>query len=201
MDNGIWEKNLTAMEKWYPEFADMIREVEVKEEDSKVFSEVSEDGEVIFRIQKAGRMLFLGGRRNARQPVKMWMKRLGEIHKYAPVFLFGIGSGAYLKALVGQTEENVNVVVYEPALHIFQKLLSDVDLVETIENRPIAFIVEGINEGEFEPVMNQVLAVQNMEFLIEEIHPNYQVFYGEEIVGKVRKLHRRVQERKPSRIS
>lgn len=194
MNNGIWEKNLTAMEKWYSEFADMVRKAEAKEDDTQIFSEVSWDGEVIFRIQKAGRMLFLGGRRNAKQPVEMWLERLGEIHKYAPVFLFGIGSGEYLKGLIRQTEENVNVVVYEPSFPIFQKLLSDVDLVEVIENRPIAFIVEGINGEEFEPVMNQVLAVQNMEFLIEEIHPGYQEFYGEQIVGKVRKLHRKVQK-------
>lgn len=194
MNNGIWEKNLIAMEKWYSEFADMVRNAEAKEDDTQIFSEVSWDGEVIFRIQKAGRMLFLGGRRNAKQPVEMWLERLGEIHKYAPVFLFGIGSGEYLKALIRQTEENVNVVVYEPSFPIFQKLLSDVDLVEVIENRPIAFIVEGINGEEFEPIMNQVLAVQNMEFLIEEIHPGYQEFYGEQIVGKVRKLHRKVQK-------
>ena len=134
MDNRIWEKNLTAMEKWYPEFADIIRETEVKEEDSQVFSEVSGDGEVIFRVQKAGRMLFLGGRRNARQPVKMWMKRLGEIHKYAPVFLFGIGSGAYLKSIVQNSPKEANIVVYEPSMAIFLETLKKIDLSEEIQN-------------------------------------------------------------------
>lgn len=197
MSKEIWEKNIAAMEKWYPKFADIIQKQEIQEkckDNTQVFSEASWDGEVIFRIQKEERSLFLGGKRNAKEPALMWMERLGEIHTYAPVFLFGIGSGIYLKTLVEHTKENVNVVVYEPSVKIFYKLLEEADLSKSIENRPIAFIVEGINGEEFEAVMNRVLAVQNMEFLKEEIHPNYREFYGNEIVEKVRKLHRKIQQ-------
>ncbi|MCI8280746.1 MAG: motility associated factor glycosyltransferase family protein [Lachnospiraceae bacterium] len=190
MSKEIFEKNLTAMEKWYPTFAEMIREKTDIEDDTKVLVETSWDGEKLFRIQKDGRTLYLGGKRNAKEPIAMWLERLGKLPKYAPVFLFGIGSGSYLKALADNTEKEVNIVVYEPSIRIFLKTLEEVDLSTEIENRPIAFVVEELNDGEFEPVMNRVLVFENLEFFREEIHPNYKEWYAEKIIEKVRLLQR-----------
>lgn len=193
MGKEIFKNNLKAMEKWYPAFADMIREAEYKQDDVEIRVLESLDGEKIFRVKKEDRLLYLNGRRNAGKPIEMWLERIGEIHDYAPVFLFGIGSALYLKAMIQNTEENVNVIVYEPSINIFLKTLEEIELWEEIENRPIAFIVEGINEDEYEAVMEKVLSVQNMEFLKEEIHPNYRELYGEKIVEKIKRLHRKVQ--------
>lgn len=191
---GIFEKNLEAMEKWYPDFAGLVRGKEEIADDTKVWPEHSWDGEVIFRIEKEGRMLYLGGKRRAKKPVEMWLERLGKLPKYVPVFLFGIGSGAYLKALVDSTKEEVNIVVYEPSVQIFLKALHEIDLSKEIKNRPIAFIVEEINPEEFEAVMDKVLVFENVGFLKEEIHPNYKEWYAEQLTGKVRLLQRKVEK-------
>ncbi|MCI8706613.1 MAG: motility associated factor glycosyltransferase family protein [Lachnospiraceae bacterium] len=193
MSEGVFEKNLKAMETWYPEFADLIREKEGIEDDTEVWPELSWDGQTIFRMKKGERALYLGGKRNAQRPVERWQERLGELPKYAPVFLFGVGSGAYLKALICKTKKEVNVVVYEPSVRIFLKLLQEIDLSEEIKNRPIAFIIEEINAEEFEAVMNKVLVFENVGFLIEEIHPNYKEWYAEKLTEKVRPLHRKVE--------
>ena len=192
MSSEILEKNLLAMNKWYPDFVELIREKNDIEDDTEIIIEMSLDGKKIFRIKKEERMLYLEGKRDAVSAVEMWLERLGEIHKYAPVFLFGIGNGDYLKAIIENTEENVNVVIYEPSINIFRRLLNEIDLSDIIENRPIAFIIEGINESEFRPVMNKVLATQNMSFLKEEIHPNYREFYAEKILEKVRILDEKI---------
>lgn len=91
MSKEIWEKNLKAMEKWYPPFADMIREKRSGQNQQtgdgiEVSLEQSWDGERIFRIKKEERSLYLNGKRNAKEPVQTWLKRLGKLHKYAPFF-------------------------------------------------------------------------------------------------------------------
>ena len=43
MSEGVFEKNLKAMETWYPEFADLIREKEGIEDDTEVWPELSWD--------------------------------------------------------------------------------------------------------------------------------------------------------------
>lgn len=193
MSKSILEKNLEAMEKWYPAFADLIREACDIEDSTEVEIETSWDGETIFRIGQEGRYLYLGGRRNAKEPVQIWRERIGEIHKYAPVFLFGVGSGAYLKSIIENTSKEVNVVVYEPSIRIFMAMLENIDLSKEIKDRPIAFVVKGLNEEEFEPVVQSVLKLENMSFLIEEIHPNYRAFYLEDILEKVKKVQRLVE--------
>lgn len=193
MSEEIFEKNLKAMETWYPEFPELIRNKEEIEDDTEVLPELSWDGELIFRIKKGEQELYLGGKRNAKRPVEIWMRRLGELPKFAPVFLFGIGSGAYLKALVKGSKKEVNIVVYEPSIRIFLKTLHEVDLSEEIKNRPIAFVIEEINGEEFEPIMDKVLVFENLEFLIEEVHPNYKEWYAEKLMEKIRPIQRKAE--------
>lgn len=193
MSKEIWEKNIAAMKKWYPAFVDMLSEKKDVKEELEVLLEQSRDGETIFRVKKEKRLLYLGEKRNAKEPVQIFLERLGKLHKHAPVFLFGAGSGAYIRALVQHTEKEVNIVVYEPSITIFRTMLEETDLSEVISDRPIAFIVEGINESEFTPVMNRLLAVESLGFLKQEIHPGYRALFGELLVTYVRKLQRRAE--------
>lgn len=193
MRRELWERNLKAMEKWYPDFVDMIREKQDVKDDTEVILEQSQDGETIFRIRKEEQLLYLSGKRNAGKPIEMWLERMGKTYKYAPVFLFGLGNGAYLKALINSTAKEVNVIVYEPSINIFFTALQEIDLSKEIEERPIGFIVEELNAEEFVPVLNKVLVLENLEFLKQEIHPNYKELYAEKILEKVRQIQRKTE--------
>ena len=48
MSKSILEKNLEAMEKWYPAFADLIREEHETEDPTNVMVETSWDGAVSY---------------------------------------------------------------------------------------------------------------------------------------------------------
>lgn len=194
MRETIFDKNLKAMEKWYPDFADMIREEKYDLDDTKVWVEQSWDKEKIFRIETGGKRLYLGGKRNAAEPVQMWQERLGEIHKYAPVFLFGIGSGAYLKSIIHHSPKEANIVVYEPSMAIFLTVLKEIDLSEEIKDRPIAFVIEGLNDVEFVPVIQGVLTLETLEFFIEEVHPNYKTAFPEQLRERVKQLTKHADE-------
>ncbi|MCI8282125.1 MAG: motility associated factor glycosyltransferase family protein [Lachnospiraceae bacterium] len=194
MGNEIWEKNLAAMDKHYPVFADMLREKQYTEDDVEVQVEQSLDGETIFRVKKEEQLLYLGGRRDAKQPVEVWAEQFGEIHKYAAVFLFGIGSGAYLKAVMKKFPKEANLIVYEPSINIFLTLLREVDLSCEIEKHPIGFIVEGLNETEFDPVMRNSVVLENYKYMKEYVHPNYKNLFGEEIRKYVKKLQRYIEQ-------
>ena len=115
-----------------------------------------------------------------------------EIVEYSknniPVFLFGIGSGAYLKSMIRHSPKEANVIVYEPSMAIFLAVLTEIDLTEEIKNRPIAFVVEGLNEMEFIPIVQGVLALETLEFFIEEVHPNYKAAFPEQLKEKIKQL-------------
>lgn len=188
MKNSVYENNLKAMDQWYPDFADLIREEKYETDDTKVCVERSWDGEKIFRIETNKKKVYLGGKRNAAEPIQMWQERVGEIHKYAPVFLFGIGSGAYLKSMIQNSPKEANIVVYEPSIKIFLSVLKETDLSEEIKNRPIAFVVEGLNEVEYMPVVQSVLTLETLEFFIEEVHPNYKAAFPGQLQQRIKQL-------------
>lgn len=194
MNEDILVRNLKAMEKWYPEFAEGLRAGKYKKDKLEVIKEISEDGELIFRIKQEERYLYLNGVRNAKKPLELMMSRLGDVHKYAPVFLLGIGSGLYFKKIIADTDSSVAVVIYEPSMNIFMEMLSQVDLKKEIEDRPVIFIVNGYNESVFKSVLDRVVSYENVEFLKVEIHPNYQELFAEDIVEKTKRIRKRTDD-------
>lgn len=181
------------MKKWYPEFANAIQDERFEKdenEDLEVCSEVSLDEKIIFKIKKGERILYLDGKRNAERSADLCIKRFGKIHKHAPIFLLGVASGLYLKKLIEKTDKSVLVIIYEPSLKIFLKLIKEVDLSEEIRNRPIGFIVKGINESEFDPVLRRVLSIETLEFFRFSIHPNYAELFPEEILEKTKAIEK-----------
>lgn len=194
MSEAVFTKNIEAMNKWYPEFVRLLEEARSNtDDDAKIEVQTSLDGETVFRVHKDERTLYLGGKRNAKEPIRLFSERMGEIHSHATVFLYGIGSGSYLQSVIESTQESVTVVVYEPSFNIFMAALENIDMSVAIESRPIAFIVEGVNEVEYEPVMRKTLATENLEFLKEDIHPNYAELYGEKIKEHIQILQRYVE--------
>ncbi|MCM1307106.1 MAG: DUF115 domain-containing protein [Butyrivibrio sp.] len=191
MGSEIFEKNLAAMDKWYASFADMIRNEKYEKDDTEVSAEQSWDGMSVFRIRQGERTLWLNGRRNASGPVNTWLESLGEVHKYAPVFLVGLGSGAYLRALVDGTDESVNVIAYEPSVSVFLKMLEEIDLSEQIENRPIAFVVKGINDNELSAVTNMLMSLESVEYMKLAVHPNYRELFADDVFAAVRIIYQR----------
>lgn len=193
MRNEIWEKNLNAMNKWYPKFVEALQKEHEIEDDTEVFVEQSWDGETIFRVKKGEQLLYLGGKRDARKPIQAWLEHMGTIHNYGAIFLFGIGSGAYLKAVMKDFPKEANIIVYEPSIHIFQTVLHEVDLSEEISSHPIGFVVEGMNEAEFEPIVERTVILENMDYFKEEIHPNYGKLFGEQLKSYIVNLHKHVE--------
>ncbi len=193
MRETIFEKNLKAMEQWYPDFADLIRQGKYQEDDTNIRTEQSQDGELIFRIETKEKRLYLGGKRNAKDPILMWQERLGEIHKYAPVFLMGIGSGAYLKSMIQNSPKEANIILYEPSVAVFLAALKEIDLSEEIGNRPIGFVVEGLNDTEFLPVVQGVLTLETLEFFICEVHPNYKTAFSGQLQKRMKQLMKYIE--------
>ena len=191
---SIFDKNIQAMKKWYPEFAENLvikrNELEKKEE---LISLKSQDDEDIVIVKRGSRILYLYGKRNVKQSIALWRERLGEIHAHAPLLLIGLGNGKYLQNLVETTDESVTIIAYEPSIALFFNMLETVDLSKEIENRPIAFCVEGINEEGLERILSTLITAETIDYFKVEIHPNYNELFPEEIM-KVLKLSNKITE-------
>lgn len=178
MDKTIMDKNLKAMDKWYPGFAEAIRNKNYElEEDVEVTTETSWDGKIIFKVKKDSKVRYLGGKREANKFVDHYIEAMGEVHKYAPVILLGLGNGECLKRIIDNTDDTVTILAYEPSINIFIKMLEVVDLSAQLSKRPVGFIVEGLNENALSGVINKLLTLGTVEFTKVLPHPNYNHIY------------------------
>lgn len=191
MSDDIFDRNIKAMKKWYPDFAETVENIRCNHKSEfELTNAESWDQEPIVIVNKDDKRFFLGGKRNVKQSIKWWSERLGEVHKYAPVVLVGLGSGNYLKSIVDLTDESVTIIAYEPSIELFMNLVSNVDLVKQIENRPIAFVVDGINGEGITSILGKLITAETLEFLKVEIHPNYSTIFPNEVKETLKKIQK-----------
>ena len=186
----LYEKNLKTLDKYYPQMSKLIQEAQNDlQEEIRITESRSDDGEIVLKIEKENRTLYLGGKRSAKEPAEMWVKTLGKLQRNALVLMVGVGNPAYLKELVEQTENRISIIVYEPSLHIFLKFLEMVDLECWMEKHLIIFWVEGLEDMDAEHmkgILRNVLKYERLNCSKTLILPNYDALFPEEAVEFVK---------------
>ena len=176
MDNIIYERNMKALKERYERLAYIIENKKYKddkEENKKESLEYAKDGTKIISIEKDKRKLYLNGKYAPQKFIKQEIEKLGDINYMASIFIVGLGNTLFIKELLKKTEKTVNIAVYEPSLSLFLKVLQEIDITELFENRPIGFIIDGLNEEEMEGIINSYMVFNNICFLKEYIQTNY----------------------------
>lgn len=183
MNCDIYQKNMSAMRKRFPQMAEAIEKKQYKiDEDVTITAEVALDGSEIFCVQKGNRSLYLNGKREPKQAAKRTMERWGQIHRESPVYIAGMGDIIFLKELLQTVDDNIYIMVYEPSLSIFLSLLELEDITFYFENRAIGLVVEGLNEKEMDGVIKSFLSLANVSFLKNYVNPSYEKLFTEQIL-------------------
>lgn len=182
----LYEKNLKTLNKYYPQMDSLIENArkDLKEE-IEIMEERSDDGEVILKIEKENKTVYLNGKRNAKEPAEIWVKTLGKLQRNAPVLMVGVGNGSYLKELVEQTKNRISMIVYEPSLQIFLKFLEMVDLEPWMEKHLLVFWVKGLKDMDAKHmnyILENILTYEMLNYSRTLVLPNYNVLFPEDTV-------------------
>ncbi len=194
--NIIYERNMKALKERYEGLAYIIENKKYKddrEDQIEESFEYAKDGTKVISIEKNKRKLYLNGRYAPKKFIQQEIEKLGDINYMAPIFIVGLGNALFIKELLKKTEKTVNIAVYEPSLSLFLKVLEEIDITELFENRPIGFIIDGLNEEEAESIINSYIVFNNISFLKEYIQPNYEELYSKKIVDFLSKVERKVR--------
>lgn len=189
MNTIVYKKNLEAIRDRFESLAYIIENKQYQlKEDIIVECSDAKDGEKIIRVESSGRKLYLNGVYAPRKEIEEEIEKLGEVNYMAPIFVIGIGNALLIKEIIKKTEKTVNIAVYEPSLEIFLKVLEEIDITELFENRPIGFIIEGINEKEMDKIVNNYVTFENISFFKQFIQPNYKELFPHQIVKFLKKM-------------
>ncbi len=184
----LYEKNLRTLAGYYPEMDSLVREAAAEnagKDATKIRKEISGDGRQISVVSRNRRTCYLGGKRNAAEPVQVWLRSLGRLAPNAPVFLMGLGNSSYLEELAGNAENRITIIVYEPSMRIFMDFLETVDLVPVMEKHLVVFVVDGLSgmgRERLTLLADRLLTFSQLSYSRYMVLPNYEVLFPEESV-------------------
>ena len=181
----VYEKNLEALAKYYPGM-DIIIEKAKKElkPELEILEEISYEGEKILKIIKKGKCCYLNGKRETKEPARIWVETLGILQRNATVCMVGVGNASYLDELVEKIEKRLTIIVYEPSLQIFLKFLEMQEIEEWMKKHLIIFWVDGLKDMDdkhMREILGKVLSYEMLEYSKNFILPNYDILFAEKV--------------------
>ncbi len=193
LDNKIYERNISALEKRFPGMRKMIEEGrETVKQGIEVELGLAQDESPVVRLNRNGHSLYVSGKRQPRERAKRIIEKWGSLNRASTIFVLGTGDVAFLKELLDTTEKEINIMVYEPCAEIFFRLLEEADIAEYFENRPLRLIIEGINEMDMEAVVGSFVQLANAEYVKYYGNDTYQEIFQEEALKYLKAVNRRI---------
>ena len=197
----ILENNLSAWEKKFPGSRGNI-EIKYQEwknkkpEQVQVEIERSYDGNDILCVKKDGKSRYLGGKRNATEPVEMWIQLLGKIEEAALFFIGGIGNILYLEKLLTECKEKrVSVVVYEPSADIFFMMLEQIDLTCVLNTKlPLVIVADQVSDVKIEDIIGRMITIERMEHVKTSVIPNYEKLFPEKMLLFAKEIRKKCDQ-------
>lgn len=193
MNRPVYEKNISALRKKYPAWANIIEEKKRKKRNFDVIVEQSMMDDTILKVNQEGRILYLNGRYAPTAVVERWLEKQGNIEEYAPIVIIGISNGYHIRRIIETVPKTSNILIYEPSFEIYRRAMEEVDLSFLFKpDAPIGIVVEGINENEIDPFLSLMISYDNMTSLKYYTSGNYMELFPKQIENFVKSLKRHI---------
>lgn len=187
----IYEKNIQTLSRYYPGMDYNIDKAKHElKENYTIIEETSKDGMPILKVKKDDHCCYLGGKRNAQKPPEEWLEAQGDLCDGYTYIMLGIGNIGYLRELIEHVDVRLNIIIYEPSIQIFLKVLEWMDLEKGMEKHLIIFWVEGVGMMTLEKISNvldKVMRLENLKNVQLFILPNYDIIFKESCEHLVKK--------------
>lgn len=195
MNKPVYERNMSALQKKYPAWVEIIANVKRKKRNFDVFAEQSLMGDTILKVNDNGRVLYLNGKYAPSAVVERWLKQQGKIEEYAPVVIIGISNGYHIRRIMESVPKTANILVYEPSFELFRRAMEEAELSFLFKpDAPVGVIVDGINEKETDAYFHLMISYDNMTSLKCYTSGNYSSLFPKQVEDFVKRLKEYVEE-------
>ena len=191
---SIFEKNLAAWEKCYPETKEFVikKYNELKSNDIQtVVAEQDYSGETILAVNKDEKKIYLSGKRNYQKAVEKWGENYKIAQPAAFIFLVGIGNPSFAKQLDKVMTKEARILIYEPSMEIFFKVMECIDISKFLDSgRSVVFLVDGINDEMIDRSIESIINVNMLPYFDIYVCPNYNTLFLEKTSKFVKSVSR-----------
>ncbi|MEG1847128.1 MAG: 6-hydroxymethylpterin diphosphokinase MptE-like protein [Lachnospiraceae bacterium] len=117
-----------------------------------------------------------------------WFRGLKMTNYKNKIVLFGFGNGMYVRTLLENCEKEVRILLYEPSLTLFLKVLEEFDCSAILADERVVPVVAEEGELSYEDMLARELDIRDIKELILESYLNYPVLFHEEWDAFYKKL-------------
>lgn len=187
MRDSIYKKNKKKLEKYYQDLLEKLdqkknqieNQIENKNDDShKVIFEEFENKSIL-QIEKENKKWRMNSYYEDRTALETWGKQFEKIPFNSVILFFGMASVSYVEKLLSITPKEVYIVLYEPSVKVFERMLEEVE-IPFLESNRVGLIVEGLNDQHLRTLLGICVGLDNLPHIKYVCHPNYIQVFGKE---------------------
>ncbi len=191
MNRSIYDKNMEALEKKYPVWAEILRSQNRKKKNFDVIIEQSYTDELIMKVKDHGKTYYLNGKYAPSEAAVHWLKQQKNIEAFATIIIIGLSNGVHIKKIMEGIPKTASILVYEPSYEIFRRAMEEVDLTFLFQlDIPVGILIPSINGFEQLRYFSYLITYDNMVSLKIYLSGNYNKLFQKEIaefVGTLKK--------------
>lgn len=194
MNRPIYDKNMDALEKKYPVWAEILRTHNRKKKSFDVVIEQSYDGEPIMKVTDHGTTYYLNGRYAPSEVAALWLERQKSIDPFATIIIIGLSNGVHVKKIMESIPKTASILLYEPSYEIFRRAMEEVDLTFLFQpDIPVGILIPLINGFEQWRYLSYLITYDNMVSLKIYLSGNYHKLFQKEIDDFVKLLKKHLE--------
>lgn len=139
----------------------------------------AKDSNLILNIEKGTKKYRLNSIYRPVEEAEKWVEQYNFNNFYKVISLFGLGNGMFAQQIIKKMNKDDILLIYEPSVDIFIKVLENIDLKEILENMHVILVVEGLNEKQFADVIRDSVEWLNLYSQIICCCPQYELIFRE----------------------
>jgi len=137
-DHDVYIKNIEELNKRY---YNILEDINEKENDITVEVIEARNDQKSFVIYKEDSRLHLHSRFNPQREAERWISDL-EVRKDRIYIVYGIGMIYHIKELINKMDDSIKLLLIEPSLSIFNKIIKNIDITDIIQNKNIEIMIK-----------------------------------------------------------
>lgn len=195
MSNNIYEQNYDLLYDKCEWIYDDLKENKCCSQDIYEYETAQGTVGLYLDFQEKG-IVQLGSQYDPKGYAATWRAaamRDNPFENNAYIFVFGLGTGEYIKELLKYTTEENVIFIYEPSLEILNKILQVIDLKEILNKDNVILLSSGDNgKLVFEATIKKYFSLSNVCSLRLYELPNYGNLFEDEYVYVTSQLHQTI---------
>ena len=183
MSDGIWKKNIAAMQQHYPLAAQALEKLTKSREtvEPEITVGVDEvcDKKVLYAVQN-GEAYQLDTLYDSDALMELWYRNLPKIYLNCKILMYGLGNGMYADKLLQETSEDVVIIIYEPTLTILHVVMQEYDISRIIASKRVRLLINHHMDKTLDDCYSELLEYTDIDDFIYKSYLNYNRLYAAE---------------------